>query len=417
MTFIKTIDSYQSNELIHIKATTPPYQLPQNEDIMIKKNGKDEYHIFFSYLCTMNTNRYNGFRLPAEWEPQSCVMLIWPHEDTDWRPYLKEITEVYLQMANAITQYETLLITARDTEGVRALLAERLTDEQMRKVTLFTCDNNDTWARDVAPISLVSDKEPKGSFQPLHLLDFCFNGWGEKFEAGKDNKINRQLYEAGLLQGALENHKDFVLEGGSIESDGDCTLFTTTGCLMAPHRNQPLTQEDLDKRLRLLFPNVERVVWLDYGQLAGDDTDGHIDTIVRIAPNNTLLYIACDDKDDEHYEDFRLLEEQLKQLRTLEGKPYRLLRLPMPDAIYDDDERLPATHANFLIINGAVLVPTYNQPAKDKAALDTIQAAFPDRDIIAIDSRTIIRQHGSIHCLTMQLPQINRLTRTNEGSI
>ena len=371
---------------------------------MIKKSQKDKYHIFFSYLCTMNTNENHSFRLPAEWEPQSGVILIWPHEDTDWCPYLEDITEVYLQMADAITRYEALLITARDTELVRSLLAGRLTEEQMKRVTLFTCDNNDTWARDVAPISLTSNKTSKNSSQPLRLLDFCFNGWGEKFAAEKDNRINRQLYEAELLQGVLESHKDFVLEGGSIESDGERTLFTTTSCLMAPHRNQPLTQEDIDKRLRLFFPNVERVIWLDYGQLAGDDTDGHIDTIVRIAPNNTLLYIGCDDKEDEHYEDFRLLEEQLKQLRTLDGKPYRLLRLPMPDAIYDDDERLPATHANFLIINGAVIVPTYNQPEKDKAALDTIQEAFPDREIIGIDSRTIIRQHGSIHCLTMQLP-------------
>ena len=371
---------------------------------MIKKSQKDKYHIFFSYLCTMNTNENHSFRLPAEWEPQSGVILIWPHEDTDWCPYLEDITEVYLQMADAITRYEALLITARDTELVRSLLAGRLTEEQMKRVTLFACDNNDTWARDVAPISLISNTTSKDSFQPLHLLDFCFNGWGEKFAAEKDNRINRQLYEAGLLQGVLENHKDFVLEGGSLESDGERTLFTTTSCLMAPHRNQPLTQEDIDKRLRLFFPNVERVIWLDYGQLAGDDTDGHIDTIVRIAPNNTLLYIGCDDKEDEHYEDFILLEEQLKQLHTLDGKPYRLLRLPMPDAIYDDDERLPATHANFLIINGAVIVPTYDQPEKDKAALDTIQEAFPDREIIGIDSRTIIRQHGSIHCLTMQLP-------------
>ena len=371
---------------------------------MIKKSQKDKYHIFFSYLCTMNTNENHSFRLPAEWEPQSGVILIWPHEDTDWCPYLEDITEVYLQMADAITRYEALLITARDTELVRSLLAGRLTEEQMKRVTLFACDNNDTWARDVAPISLISNTTSKDSFQPLHLLDFCFNGWGEKFAAEKDNRINRQLYEAGLLQGVLENHKDFVLEGGSLEGDGERTLFTTTSCLMAPHRNQPLTQEDIDKRLRLFFPNVERVIWLDYGQLAGDDTDGHIDTIVRIAPNNTLLYIGCDDKEDEHYENFRLLEEQLKQLRTLDGKPYRLLRLPMPDGIYDDDERLPATHANFLIINGAVIVPTYDQPEKDKAALDTIQEAFPDREIIGIDSRTIIRQHGSIHCLTMQLP-------------
>lgn len=352
----------------------------------------------------MNTNENHSFRLPAEWEPQSGIILIWPHEDTDWRPFLNEITEVYLQMADAITRFEPLLITARDTEKVHSLLAERLTEGQMKRVTLFACDNNDTWARDVAPISLVSDKEPKGSLQVLRLLDFCFNGWGEKFAAEKDNRINRQLYEAGLLQGVLESHKDFVLEGGSIESDGDRTLFTTTGCLMAPHRNQPLTQEEIDKRLRLFFPNVERVVWLDYGQLAGDDTDGHIDTIVRVAPNHTLLYIGCDDKEDEHYEDFHLLEEQLKRLRTLDGNPYRMLQLPMTDAVYDDGERLPATYANFLVINGAVLVPTYHQPEKDKAALETIQEAFPGREIIGIDSRTIIRQHGSIHCLTMQLP-------------
>lgn len=351
----------------------------------------------------MKTNKHHAFRLPAEWEQQSAVMLIWPHEDTDWHPYLDEITEVYLQMADAITRHEALLVTARDTNSIRALLAERLTEEQMRQVTLFACDNNDTWARDVAPISLVAGMETEGNSLPVRLLDFCFNGWGEKFAAEKDNSINRQLYEAGLLQGTMENHKDFVLEGGSIESDGDRTLFTTTACLMAPHRNQPLTKDDIDKRLRQLFPNVERVVWLNHGQLAGDDTDGHIDTIVRIAPNDTLLYIGCDDKEDEHYEDFRLLEEQLTQLRTLDGRPYRLLRLPMPDAVYDDGERLPATHANFLVINGAVLAPTYNQPEKDRAALETIREAFPDREIIGIDSRTIIRQHGSIHCLTMQM--------------
>ena len=151
----------------------------------------------------MNTNENHCFRLPAEWEPQSGIILIWPHEDTDWRPYLNEITEVYLQMADAITRFEPLLITAHDTEKIHSLLAERLTEGQMKRVTLFACDNNDTWARDVAPISLVSDKEPKGSLQALRLLDFCFNGWGEKFAAEKDNRINRQLYEAGLLQGVL----------------------------------------------------------------------------------------------------------------------------------------------------------------------------------------------------------------------
>ncbi|MCR5076585.1 MAG: agmatine deiminase family protein [Prevotella sp.] len=363
----------------------------------------------------MNTNRQHGFRLPAEWEPQSGIILIWPHEDTDWRPYLKEITETYLQLADAITRHEPLLIAARDTAKVHVLLAGRLTDEQLLRVTLFTCDNNDTWARDVAPISLCSAAEPKENFHPIHLLDFCFNGWGEKFAAGKDNAINRQMYEAGLLHGVLENHKDFVLEGGSIESDGDRTLFTTTSCLLAPHRNQPLTQADIDRRLRLLFPNVERVVWLSHGQLAGDDTDGHIDTIVRCAPNDTLLYIGCDDPQDEHFHDFRLLEEELRQLSTIEGKPYRLLRLPFPEAIWDDGERLPATYANFLILNRAVIVPTYGQPENDQTALAAIQEAFPDREVIGIDSSTIIRQHGSIHCLTMQTFLSPGLSLRNEG--
>ena len=353
----------------------------------------------------MNTNRHHGFRLPAEWEPQSSVMLIWPHEDTDWRPYLKEITEVYLQMADAITRHEALLITARNTEQVRTLLAERLTERQMRRVTLFTCDSNDTWARDVAPISLVSDVQPKGSFQPIHLLDFCFNGWGGKFAAEKDNGINRQVYEAGLFHGTLENHKDFVLEGGSIESDGDHTLFTTTGCLTAAHRNQPLTKENIDRRLRLLFPNVERVVWLDHGRLAGDDTDGHIDTTVRLAPNDTLLYIYSDEE-DVHFADFQALEDQLKTLRTREGKPYHLLRLPFPEPIYDNKERLPATYANFVILNHHVLCPTYAQPERDRLAMQQLQKAFPDRRVIGIDARTVIRQHGSLHCLTMQYPKL-----------
>lgn len=352
----------------------------------------------------MNTNRLQGLRLPAEWEQQRAIMLIWPHEDTDWCPYLEEITEVYLQMAKAITRHEKLLITARDTERVQDLLTKHLTERQMKQVTIFACDNNDTWARDVAPITLLPDTTASGTQQASVLLDFCFNGWGEKFAADKDNKINQAVYKAGLFEGTLISHKDFVLEGGSIECDGKHTLFTTTGCLMAPHRNQPLTKEDIDQKLRSFFPNINHIVWLDYGQLAGDDTDGHIDTIVRIAPNDTLLYIRCDDPQDEHYDDFHHLEEQLQGLRTPEGQPYRLLPLPMPNAIYDDGERLPATHANFLILNGAVLVPTYNQPEKDKRAMEQIQLAFPDREIIGIDSRTIIRQHGSIHCLTMQLP-------------
>ena len=313
------------------------------------------------------------YRLPAEWEPQSGVQLTWPHALTDWAPMLDEITETYRQMADAIGRYEPVLIVEPPS--------------------------NDTWARDHAFITLTDD-----SGQAL-LLDFKFNGWGEKFPSDLDNAINRRLYDEGRVMGEYRYCLDFVLEGGSIESDGCGTVFTTSCCLLAPHRNQPLTREQIADELKRRLC-ARRIVWIDHGQLTGDDTDGHIDTLVRICPNDTLLYVGCDDPHDEQYCELWLMEEQLLTLRTLDGRPYRLVKLPMPRPIYDDDgQRLPATYANFLVINGAVICPTYGQPDLDTEALRLIGQAFPGRDVIGIDSRPIIRQHGSIHCCTMQYPK------------
>jgi agmatine/peptidylarginine deiminase len=264
---------------------------------------------------------------------------------------------------------------------------------------MIQLDSDDTWARDHGFISLVDDQGH------CRLLDFCFNGWGEKFPASQDNALNRQLYTLGVIKGDYVDCLDFVLEGGSIESDGRGTIFTTTGCLLAPHRNQPLTKAEIEARLKKELC-AERILWIDHGNLTGDDTDGHIDTLVRICPDDTLLYVGCDDAADEQYAELKLMEEQLKTFRTLEGKPYRLLKLPMPRAIYDEEDRLPATYANFLVINGAVLCPTYAQPDLDTAALRLIGEAFPDREIVPIDCRSIIKQHGSLHCCTMQFPKI-----------
>lgn len=342
--------------------------------------------------------------LPAEWEPQSGVMLTWPHAGTDWMPYLEEINETYLQMAEAIARRERLLVVTPHAGEIAAMLSRRLGEALMRNVRIVELPTNDTWARDHGFITL-RDTDGK----PL-LLDFCFNGWGEKFEARLDNSINKELYmvlsatEKEKSDLKYESHLDFVLEGGSIESDGHGTIFTTTSCLMAPHRNQPLTKEQIDLRLRETL-RAEHIVWIDHGQLIGDDTDGHIDTIVRPCANDTLLYIRCDDPDDEQYDDFKALEKQLQELKTAEGEPYKLMPLPFPDPIFHDGERLPATYANFLIINGAVLVPTYGQPEKDAIATETLQKAFPDREMVPIDSTVITRQHGSIHCCTMQFPK------------
>lgn len=311
-----------------------------------------------------------SFRMPAEWEPQSCVQLTWPHRATDWAPMLDDVVATYNAIAREILKREPLLIVGPPS--------------------------NDTWARDHGFITLLSDE--------LHsslLLDFCFNGWGEKFPSDLDNALNRRIYDEGAVRGEYVSHLDFVLEGGSIESDGRGTIFTTSCCLLAPHRNQPLGRQQIEQRLKD-YLCAERVLWIDHGHLKGDDTDGHIDTLVRVCPDDTLIYVGCDDKDDEQYDELRLMEEQLRTFRTLDGRPYRLLRLPMPSTIYDEDERLPATYANFLVVNGAVLCPTYGQPDADATALDIIGLAFPDRDIVGIDCRTLIRQHGSLHCCTMQ---------------
>lgn len=335
--------------------------------------------------------------LPAEWAPQSGVQLTWPHEATDWQPILKEITSTYVKIALEIAKREKLIIVSPYPEKAMEAIRPEASAELSRNIITIECPTNDTWARDHAFITLTS---PAG----CRLLDFRFNGWGDKFEAQLDNAINRRLYDAGIMRGDYENRLDFVLEGGSIESDGRGTVFTTTGCLMAPNRNQPMTKDETERYLLKAF-NAERIVWIDHGGLTGDDTDGHIDTLVRIAPDDTLLYVGCDDTTDEQYAGLHLMEKQLRQLTNVNGRPYRLLRLPMPRPIYHDGERLPATYANFLVINGAVLYPTYAQPDLDDEAARLIGEAFPDRELVGIDCRNIIIQHGSLHCCTMQYPE------------
>lgn len=351
----------------------------------------------------MSNTHPSRITLPAEWAPQSAIQLTWPHAATDWKPYLQAITATFVELAREIARRQKLVIVSPEAEKVRELLLKELGEALLRNVRFCTCATNDTWARDHGAITLCAADAAADGRRECRLLDFKFNAWGEKFAWRADNDINRQLLASGLLHGTMENHNDFVLEGGSIESDGQGTIMTTTSCLLAPHRNQPLTQPDIERRLKRVL-HAEQVVWLEHGTLIGDDTDGHIDTIVRMAPDDTLLYVGCDDPADEHHADFAALEMQLQRLRTMAGRPYRLLRLPMPRAMYDGGERLPATYANFVILNGAVIVPTYRQPDNDRRAMEIIGDAFPDRELIGMDASTVVRQHGSLHCLTMQYP-------------
>lgn len=334
-----------------------------------------------------------NYFLPAEWHPQSFIQLTWPHQDTDWSYMLDEVEECFLNLAREIASRQPLLLVA--PEFPKAL--ENF--EFKENVFYVECPTNDTWARDHGFISLLNEQEE------VRLVDFCFNGWGMKFAACKDNLINSQLVKGSLLNGTYQNCRNFVLEGGSIESDGEGTLLTTSLCLLAPNRNDTLDKQEIEDYLKKNF-NLKQVLWLDHGYLAGDDTDSHIDTLARLCPDHTICYVQCTDTEDEHYTELKKMEEQLKEFRTLDNEPFRLLGLPMPEAIFDEDgERLPATYANFLIMNDAVLYPTYDQPENDRKAACVLQEAFPEKEIVGVDCRALIKQHGSLHCVTMQYPR------------
>ena len=335
-----------------------------------------------------------NYRLPAEWEPQSGILIAWPHTATDWAENLEETEAVYLNIVKAITRFQTCSIIAPDPDHVRQQL--ETCGVACERVRLQTITTNDTWTRDFGPITVLD------GYRPV-LLDFGFNGWGSKFPSQHDNKATRLLHETGAFGNAELKTIDLILEGGSIESDGDGTILTTAECLLNPNRNPQCEREEIEKPLRGLL-GAERILWLENGYLVGDDTDSHIDTLARLCPNETIVYQSCDDVNDEHFSTLSIMQDELQRFRTKSNSPYRLLPLPWPQAKYEEDQRLPATYANFLIINGAVLVPTYNDP-NDQVALDVIAHAFPEREIIGIECSALIRQHGSLHCITMQLPE------------
>ncbi len=330
---------------------------------------------------------------PSEWTLQSGVMITWPHEDTDWAYMLDEAVACFVEIAREISKRERLLIVCRDEQSVRKDLGEAMNPN----ILFRELPTNDTWARDHGPITVFVDGSP-------YLYDFQFNGWGLKFPANYDNQITKSLYLSRTFSPKVGYMSllYYVLEGGSIESDGAGTLMTTSQCLLSPNRNDHLTQPQVEEFLKNSF-GVERVLWINHGYLAGDDTDSHVDTLARFCDVDTIAYVQCDDKTDEHYAALKLMERELKSFKTLEGNPYRLIPLPMADARYEGEQRLPATYANFLIVNGAVLVPTYRSP-KDELALSALREAFPDREVVGVDCSALIHQHGSLHCVTMQLP-------------
>ncbi|WP_342594380.1 agmatine deiminase family protein [Salinicola lusitanus] len=337
-------------------------------------------------------------RLFPEWHPQDAIQLTWPTPTSDWAPLLEHIEATLEAMVVAITRYQPVLIVVHD-DRQRARLDARFAalGVDAARYHLAVAPSDDTWARDHGPIAIERDGT-------LELLDYVFTGWGGKFAAERDDALTRTLADQQLFAAAVVSQA-LILEGGAIDTDGEGTLLTTRACLLNPNRNPGLDRDAIENQLAEQL-GVSRVLWLEHGHLEGDDTDSHVDTLARFCDPATIAYVRCDDPDDVHHEALMAMEEELKALRREDGSPYRLLPLPWPKPCFDpeDGHRLPATYANFLIINGAVLVPTYGDAA-DYRALKVLDEAFPGRDVIPIDCRAVIRQHGSLHCLTMQLPR------------
>ena len=320
----------------------------------------------------MMTNTNTLLRLPAEYEKHSFVQLIFPHADSDWAPYLEEACATFVHIAGAVARFQPCLIVCDDVARVKSYFA------QTHNLHFVHYKADDTWARDCSGITVETGTG-------CRILDFTFTGWGDKFDASKDNAMTKAV---ASCYGAPVESLAFILEGGAIESNGEGLLLVTEQCLMNPNRNAELTRRDEVESVLRDTLGTRRVLWLTSGYLAGE---------------NTICYVQCTDREDEHFEALKTMEEELQALRNDRGEPFELVALPMADAAYYDGERLPATYANFLIINGAVLVPTYDAP-RDAEALAVFRALFPGREIVGIDCSVLIRQHGSLHCVTMQFP-------------
>lgn len=337
-------------------------------------------------------------RLPAEWEPQDAVQLTWPHDQGDWSDRLEQVEPVFARIATEISLREHVLIVCRDaTHRHHVLTRLERAGAALDRVITALAPSNDTWARDHGPITVQTG-------DGLQLLDFTFNGWGGKYPAQQDNALTARLHQAGVFGDLPRHAQTLELEGGAIESDGHGTLLTTRACLLRGNRNPGMDRAMLEAVLRDSL-GVERFLWLANGELAGDDTDGHVDTLARFCDAHTIAHVTCTDPDDPHYASLGAMTEELQAMRDSDGNPYRLVPLPIPAPIRNaDGQRLPATHANFLIINDAVLLPTYGDPTDDVAA-QALAPCFPGRIVIPIDCRALIEQYGSLHCITMQLPR------------
>jgi agmatine/peptidylarginine deiminase len=316
--------------------------------------------------------------LIAEWEEQSFIQFAMPHKNSDWKPYLKDAIKTFSIIINRITKTQKVIVLYSNRKDLKYL-------KNNSNLILKKMATNDTWCRDFGAISIKNGDD-------IQLLDFGFNGWGLKYSSNFDNKTTKQI--------GFKNQictKNLILEGGSIDFNGVDTLLTTSACLLESNRNPQYSKNKIEHILKYEL-GIKNIIWLNRGFLEGDDTDSHIDMLARFVSNDTIVYQSCDDKRDIHYKELKLMEKELKKTN------FKLIKLPWIKPIYFDKERLPASYANFLITNKNVIVPLYRDK-NDKKALKIFNRIFPTRKVIGVDATTLIKQHGSIHCITMNYPK------------
>ncbi|HEB9341183.1 TPA: agmatine deiminase family protein [Campylobacter coli] len=309
-----------------------------------------------------------------EWNEQEYLMLSLPHEKSDWKPYLGEIVQAYKEFVRAASEFQKVLLIAPNKSDFAPF-------ENMTNVEFFICDTNDTWIRDFGAIDILEDNH-------LKALDFTFNAWGNKFQSELDNEVNSKLFKEKFNEKLTKI--DFILEGGSIDFNGEGVMLTSSNCLLNENRNSHLDKSQIEAKLKEIF-GLKQIIWLENGFIKGDDTDHHIDTLARFIDKNTIAYSICEDEEDEHYIPLQ------KMKKELEATGFDLVELPLPKPLYYEGRRLGATYANFVFVNDALIMPFYKDE-NDEIIKQRLAKALPKRKIIGVDARVFLRQNGSLHC-------------------
>ncbi|MCX2682785.1 agmatine deiminase family protein [Campylobacter sp. MIT 21-1685] len=309
-----------------------------------------------------------------EWREQECLILSLPHKNTDWKPYLKEILQAYEEFIDAVSVFQKVLLIAPDKKDFKPFL-------HFRNVEFFECPTNDTWIRDFGAIDVFVDDK-------IQALDFTFNAWGDKFQSTLDNAVNARLFKEKFKEKLQTVH--FVLEGGSVDFNGNGVMLSTTQCLLNANRNPSFNKKQIEEKLQQFF-GLKHIIWLENGFIRGDDTDCHIDILARFINEKTIAFCICEDEQDEHFKPLQAMKQELLQTE------FELVELPLPKPLYYKEKRLGASYANFVFVNNALIVPFYKDE-NDEKVRQRLQKKLPNHKVVGVDARVFLRQNGSLHC-------------------